>query len=183
MEKLALPFPLLADPDQGPGNQTTRVCRREGRPTHLAGWHRDTRLRAVRKSGDTQGAIMPIAHTRIFCWSKSLPMGLDATKQEPPAIGDAEAGPTAISLAGLVPYLKGAKFAALALRSRHRELGDEFTVDAKEYVSASRPLFGGARWDRGAPGPDITETSRQRDSGDSSRPDKERRRKSSLHRR
>jgi hypothetical protein len=37
-------------------------------------------------------------------------------------------------LRGLGPYYRGAKFAALAIRGRHRNLGDDFGDDLKGYV-------------------------------------------------
>ena len=61
-------------------------------------------------------------------------MGLDPTKQEPPEVGPVETGPTAVSIEGLTPYLRGAKFASLAIRSRYRDLGEEFRDDTKRYA-------------------------------------------------
>ena len=133
MEKLALPFPLLADPDRDlaitplgfADEKDPRMIGRAGTvvldPNGEEIWRHIGRDYADRPEED-------------LVLDQVLGLGLEPTSQEPPAIGEAVAGPTAMSLAGLVPYLKGAKFAALALRSRHRDLGDEFRDDAKELV-------------------------------------------------
>lgn len=62
-------------------------------------------------------------------------LGLPATTQDPPAVGAIEPGEKAISYKGLRSYLNGAKFATLALRRRHRDLGDEFRADTKAYIA------------------------------------------------
>lgn len=133
MEKLALPFPLLADPDRDKAitplgfadEKDARLISRAGTVILAPGgeemWRHTGRDYADRPDED-------------LLLEQVVALGLEPTTQEAPAIDEAEEGPTAMSLAALVPYLKGAKFAALALRSRHRDLGEEFTVDAKELV-------------------------------------------------
>ncbi|MGI9610240.1 MAG: hypothetical protein ACR2NL_08080, partial [Acidimicrobiia bacterium] len=59
---------------------------------------------------------------------------LGPTSQPVPEIGEAAASAAAMPLEGSAHYLKGAKFSALALRSRHRELGADFRDDAKELI-------------------------------------------------
>ncbi len=61
-------------------------------------------------------------------------LGLPSTTQAKVSPGSPDPGPTAISLEGLPHYLRGAKFAALALRRRHREVSDDFKDDAKKYA-------------------------------------------------
>lgn len=61
-------------------------------------------------------------------------LGLDPTSQEAPVMGVAEPGEKAVSLEGMPHYFRGARFATLALRSRHRDLGPEFREDTKAYV-------------------------------------------------
>jgi hypothetical protein len=133
MEKLALPFPLLADPDRDKAitplgfadEKDARQISRAGTVILAPGgdevWRHTGRDYADRPHED-------------LVLEQVMALDLGPTKQEAPAIGEAEAGPTAMSLASLVPYLKGAKFASLALRSRHRELGAEFTDDTKQLV-------------------------------------------------
>jgi hypothetical protein len=133
MKKLALPFPLLADPSREQAvtplgfadEKDPRLISRAGAVVLAPGggevWRHTGRDYADRPHADE-------------LLDQVAALGLESTKQEPPEIGPAQAGPTAISIEGLPHYLRGAKFASLALRSRHRELGDEFRDDAKEYV-------------------------------------------------
>lgn len=65
---------------------------------------------------------------------KASELGLDPTSQLQPSVGPAEPGDRAVSLESLSHYLRGAKFGALALRSRHRDISEEFSEDAKAYV-------------------------------------------------
>ena len=60
---------------------------------------------------------------------------LPATTQEAVTPGPAAPGPTAMPAEGLPHYFRGAKFANLALRRRHRHLGEEFTDDTKAYIA------------------------------------------------
>jgi hypothetical protein len=62
-------------------------------------------------------------------------LGLEPTTQEPPLLGIPEPGEKAMPYQGLRYYFSGAKFATLALRGRHRDLGDEFRADTKRYVA------------------------------------------------
>lgn len=61
-------------------------------------------------------------------------LGLPGTTQERVPPGPLDPGPTAISLEGLPHYLRGAKFATLALRRRHRDISEEFKDDTKSYA-------------------------------------------------
>lgn len=61
-------------------------------------------------------------------------LGLPSVIQEADPRGPSEPGEKAMPGVGLKYYFSGAKFATLALRSRHREAGDEFRDDAKAYV-------------------------------------------------
>jgi hypothetical protein len=62
-------------------------------------------------------------------------LGLRPTSQERPAIGDPEPGEKAMPGEGLKYYFSGAKFATMALRGRHRDVGDEFKDDTKRFVA------------------------------------------------
>ena len=62
-------------------------------------------------------------------------LGLPPTSQELATPGPAESGPTAMPISGLPYYLKGAKFASLALRRRHRHVSEEFKDDTKGYAA------------------------------------------------
>ena len=133
MEKLALPFPLLADPDRDRAvtplgfadEKDVRLISRPGTIVLAPGgeevWRHTGRDYADRPHED-------------LMLEQVSALGLEPTSQEAPAVGPAEAGPTAMPLEGLPHYLKGAKFAALSVRNRHRDLGAEFRDDTKAYV-------------------------------------------------
>ena len=61
-------------------------------------------------------------------------LGLDPTDQDRDEIGPVQAGEKAMPGEGLKFYFSGAKFANLALRRRHRDLGKDFADDTKSYV-------------------------------------------------
>ena len=61
-------------------------------------------------------------------------LGLEPTTQAMDEPGSLEPGEKAMAAEGLRHYFSGAKFATLALRSRHRELGKEYADDTKRYV-------------------------------------------------
>jgi alkyl hydroperoxide reductase subunit AhpC len=62
-------------------------------------------------------------------------LGLPATTQDHAETGPVEPGEKAMPGEGLKFYFSGAKFATLALRRRHRELGPEFKDDTKAYIA------------------------------------------------
>jgi hypothetical protein len=133
VEKLALPFPILSDPD-----------RREA-VTPL-GFADEKDPRKISKPGtviiDPAGEVVfsvtgrdfadrPDEDTLLDALAK---LGLAATTQSPPELGESKPGKNAVPLEGLAPYYRGAKFAVLALRGRYRDTGEEFRDDAKRYV-------------------------------------------------
>jgi hypothetical protein len=61
-------------------------------------------------------------------------LGLEPTSQPAPELGPIEAGEKAVPYRGLSSYLRGAKFAGLAIRSRHRDLDEDFSADMKGYI-------------------------------------------------
>lgn len=61
-------------------------------------------------------------------------LGLAAVDQNVDQAGAAEPSDKAMPGEGLKYYFSGAKFANLALRGRHRDLGDAFRDDTKAYV-------------------------------------------------
>lgn len=69
-------------------------------------------------------------------------LGLGATTQEPPQVGQAEPGEKAMPYQGLKYYFSGAKFATLALRRRHRDLGEDFKDDTKAYIAMVERYLG-----------------------------------------
>lgn len=133
VEKLALPYPIFSDPDR-----TQAV-------TPL-GFADDNDPRQISRPGtvivDTNGEIRFSVTGRDFADRPDEDdlldalgeLGLPSTTQEKPVLGESEPGESAVSLDGLLTYYRGAKFAVLALRSRHRDLGEEFREDAKGYI-------------------------------------------------
>jgi hypothetical protein len=134
VEKLRLPFPLLSDPD------------RDGliRPLGVAD-ERDAReiARPAMVLVDPDGAERWRFVSRDYAdrlpedevVAEAARLGLDRTAQAPPATVDPEPGPKAMTLEALLPYFRGARFAALAMGLRHRGLGEEIADDSKAYVA------------------------------------------------
>lgn len=133
VEKLALPFPILSDP---------------GRDRAIAplGFADEKDPREIARNG-----ALLIAPDGEVVWSvvgrdyadrpeedelldRLGALDISPTTQPAPEIGEAEPGERAIPLDGLTNYLRGAKFAALAVRSRHRALSSEFADDVKKYI-------------------------------------------------
>lgn len=133
MENLALPFPILSDPD------------RDKAITPL-GFADEKDPRQISRAGTVilapGGEIVFTVTGRDYAdrpdedmlLKRLAEVGLDATTQEAPTVGPSEPGPTAAAFEGLTYYLKGAKFAALAIRSRYRDFGVDFRDDTKNYV-------------------------------------------------
>lgn len=133
MDKLALTFPILSDED------------REAAITPL-GFADENDPRQISRPGvviiDSHGEIVHRSVGRDYAdrpdeddlLAALGELGLDPASQGAPVVGKIEAGEKAISLEGIPHYLRGAKFAALALRSRYRHMSDEFKDDAKAYV-------------------------------------------------
>jgi len=133
IEKLALTFPVLADPDRD-------------RAITPLGFADEKDPRQISRPGTV--IIAPdgeIAHRTVGRDFADRPdeddllealgsLGLDPTSQGPPAVGEAEPGEKAMPFEALFHYYRGAKFAVLAFRSRYRELGEEFRDDAKAYA-------------------------------------------------
>lgn len=133
VEKLALPFPILADPDRD----------RAITPLGFAD-EKDPRL--ISRPGTVivspQGEVVFSVTGRDYAdrpdedllLAELALLGLEPTTQGPPEVGEAAPGPNAMPYDDLAAYFRGAKFAVLAVRSRHRELGEEFRDDLKRYV-------------------------------------------------
>jgi len=133
VEKLALPFPILSDPDRS-------------RAITPLGFADEGDPRRISRPGtvilDRGGEIVFSVTGRDYADRPKEDLlldhlgklGLGPVTQDPPEIGEMAPGEKAMSYEGLPHYFRGAKFAVMALRGRHRELGDEFGEDTKEYV-------------------------------------------------
>ncbi len=124
IEKLGLPFPLLSDPDRSAaiqpyGAADERDPREIARPV----------LVVVAPDGEEAFRI----EARDFAdrppedgvVERVQALGLPPTSQGPPEVGPAEPGPKAMSVKALLPYYRGARFAAVALGRRHPAIADE----------------------------------------------------------
>lgn len=133
VEKLALTFPILSDPERVEaitplGFADTSDPRRISRPGTVI---IDPRGEVVLSLTGHDYADRPNEDDLLFALGE---LGLSGTTQDPPELGESEPGEKAMPFRGLPHYFRGAKFAVLALRSRHRELGEDFRDDAKDYV-------------------------------------------------
>lgn len=62
-------------------------------------------------------------------------LNLGPTEQDRPQAGEPEPGPRAMPLEGLPVYLRGARFAALAMGLRHGHHDESIKEDSKAYVA------------------------------------------------
>jgi hypothetical protein len=132
MEKLALPFPVLSDPDRSEaitplGFADEKDPRQIARPAAVI----------VDPAGEevyrfTGRDFADRSHEDDLLTALEN-LGLDPTTQEPPAVGPADPGENALDLRKLDPYFRGARHAVYALRARHR-LGKEFADDGKAFM-------------------------------------------------
>ncbi len=132
MEKLALPFPILSDPDRSRaitplGFADEKDPRRIARPSVLI----------VDRAGEEVyrfvGRDFADRPDEDHLLEAVAALDLPPTTQEPPVVGEARPGEKAYPLEGLVPYFSGAGLAVYALRQRYRHLSEEFADDAKAY--------------------------------------------------
>ena len=133
MEKLALTFPILSDEDREAANKPL-------------GFADEKDPRQISRPGvvivSTDGEIVHRSTGRDFAdrpdeddlLEHLAALGLEPATQDPPEVGTPEPGEKAMALEGIPHYLRGAKFASLALRSRHRDIDEDFKDDAKGYV-------------------------------------------------
>lgn len=133
VEKLALPFPVLSDPDR-----TAAVI--------PLGFADEKDPRQISRPGtliiDPNGEIVFSITGRDYADRPDEDdllevldgLGLPPTTQPAPELGESKPGEKAMPYEGLPHYFRAAKFAVLALRGRYRDIGDEFSADTKRYV-------------------------------------------------
>lgn len=142
IQALSLPFPILSDPERtgaiGPYGLADEKDRRNiARPATVVvtpdgeeALRFDSRDYADRP---TEDAIISGIEALL----------LPPTTQEPPGLGPAEAGPSAFRFEQMVPYFRGARFAANAMGSRFPEARDEATAymaQVDRYTEAAKAL-------------------------------------------
>jgi hypothetical protein len=134
VEKLSLPFPYLSDPDRSKaivpyGVADEKDDRLISRPALIA--ITPNRQEAFRFVSRDFAERMPEAEVVAAVQR----LNLLPTTQDKPLIGTAEAGPRSLSLPNLRIYLRGARFAALAMGLRHGHHAEEIKEDSKAYVA------------------------------------------------
>lgn len=133
VEKLALPFPVLSDPDRTAvitplGFADEKDPRQISRPGTVIV---DTDGEVVFSITGRDYADRPDEDTLLRALAE---LGLPATTQDAPEVGESKPGDKAVAYEGLATYFRGAKFAILAIRGRHGRADVEFRDDMKAYV-------------------------------------------------
>lgn len=140
VEKLHLPFPILSDVDRSLIIEPFDVLDPKD--------HRNLSRPAVILV-DANGAEQFRFVSRDFAdrlpeadvLAAAQALNLPATTQATPVTANAEASPKAMALDNLPVYLRGARFAALAMGLRHKDLGDAIKEDSKAYVEEMDRYF------------------------------------------
>lgn len=134
VEKLDLPFPLFSDPDRSLAIEPFGVAdpldeRRISTPAMilLAPGGEEVWRFVSRDFADRLPEEEVLHHART--------LDLGPVEQEPPAPGEPVPGARAMPLEGLPFYLRGARFAALAMGLRHGHHDESIKEDSKAYVA------------------------------------------------
>jgi len=134
VEKLSLPFPLLSDPDRSMmidpmGIADANDARNLARPAMiLVGTDGSEHWRFVSRDFADR-----LPNDEVL--EQVTRLGLQSASQPSPDVGPVEAGERAMPFEGLFHYLRGARFAALAMGLRHKDLGEAIKEDSKAYVA------------------------------------------------
>jgi hypothetical protein len=140
VEKLDLPFPMLSDPDRSaliePWGLADPVDERGlARPAMvLVDGGGEERFRFVSRDFADR-----LPEDDVLEAVRKL--GRPPAVQPPPEPGAPEPGPRAMPLDGLPYYLRGARFAAMAMGLRHGHLDPAFVEDSKAYVAEMDRYF------------------------------------------
>ena len=140
VDKLDLPFPMLSDPDRSLAIEPYGVSdpkdhRSLSRPAMIL----------VNPEGEEVFRFVSRDYADRLPEQDVLDtvrgLGLNSTAQKAPTPGTPEPSPGAMPLDGLPFYLRGARFAALAMGLRHKDLGDAIKEDSKAYVDEMDRYF------------------------------------------
>ena len=143
VEKLELPFPLLSDPDRSLAIEPYGVADPKDQrniaipATVVVGTDGEEKLR--RESRDFADRPMD---DEVVAAVQAL--GLPPTKQDAPLLGPAQASPGAFKVEQMVPYYRGARFAAVAMGRRFPEAKEEayrYTEQMDAYTEAAKDLY------------------------------------------
>lgn len=140
VEKLALPFPLLSDPD---GEKAIRP---------FGVWHEEPEIarpaivvvgpdgaEVFRRVSEDFADRSP--EDEVVAAVKEL--DLEPVHPETPATGQAEPGEKAFPAEALVPYFRGTRFAAVSLGGRvpeAKEASDRLVEEADSYIESAKGL-------------------------------------------
>jgi len=134
VEKLSLSFPYLSDPDRSKaiipyGVADEKDDRMISRPALIAVTpDLEEAFRFVSKDfAERMPEAEVVAAVQL--------LNLGPTTQDQPVVGKTEPGPRSLSLPELRIYLRGARFAALAMGLRHGHHAEEIKEDSKAYVA------------------------------------------------
>ena len=143
IQNLMLPFPLLSDPDREAAIRPYGFAdegdeRSIARPGVVVvtcdgteAFRTESRDYADRPTEDT--VIDAVAA-----------LGLPPTTQGPPTLGPAEPGPSAFRFNEMVPYYRGARFAAIAMGRRFPDSMGEaksYVAQLDRYIEAAKVLY------------------------------------------
>ncbi len=140
VEKLELPFPIISDPDRAGIIEPMGVADPKDernlsrpalillRPDGSEAWRFVSRDFADRLPEDE---VLEAATA----------LGLEPTTQPPPEIGESSPGRFAMTVEALIPYFRGARFAALAMGLRHGHIDESIKADSKAYVAEMDRYF------------------------------------------
>lgn len=134
VEKLQLPFPMLSDPDRSLIIDPLGLAD----PDDPRGIARPALVAFDRSGEETYRWVARdyadrLPETELVVALEKV--GLDPTSQALPEMGQPKPGPGAVRLEALIPYFRGARYAALALANRHGSENRELRRDAKHYVA------------------------------------------------
>jgi len=140
VDKLELPFPIISDPDRSGiitpmGVADPKDERSISRPALILLAPDGTEVwRFVsRDFADRLPEAEVLEQVRS--------MGLATTTQAPPQIGEQSPGRYAMTIEALIPYFRGARFAALAMGLRHGHHDEAIKDDSKAYVAEMDRYF------------------------------------------
>ena len=143
VDKLDLPFPLLSDPDRSGAIEPYGVADPKDQrniavpPTVVVGTDGEEAFRTVARDF----ADRPM-DDEVLDAVRAL--GLPPTGQDAPVLGPAEASPGAFKVEHMVPYYRGARFAAIAMGRRFPEAKDDayhYTAQMDVYMDAAKDLY------------------------------------------
>ncbi len=134
IEKLDLPFPYLSDPDRSQAIARYDVVD----PNDARGLARPAMV-LVDTTGEQQFRFVSRDFADRYPEDGVLEvaagLGLPPATAEPMEGGRPGPGPHAMPFEGLWFYLRGARYAALAMGLRHKDLGESIKEDSKAYVA------------------------------------------------